>query len=329
MSEKFKDMRVILSILLAMTVAGSALGFYFVNSNHKKQVAQKDNEIVALQSELGRIGEMTTVYNIRADVHSGKKVEETDLQPVELPASIATNMISDPTQIVGSTYKIDISANTIVTSDMLSTVELTNDMRYLDVVTHFNPLGIEPDSYVDIRISMPMGEDYIAMSHKKVEQINTGILKLIVTEEDIMTYNSMLIDALIYPGTQIYAVEYVEGGVQESAETFYPMSKRAIAIAQKNPNLMTAIREDILARRDILETSGKDVIVRDDDLQRTLDTGREQVLSAMSDATREIDKQREERAKVEADLEEQRQQEETARKQQEANALANAQAGSN
>ena len=315
MSDKLKDVRLWLGVLLGITILGSGLGFTVMNKNHKGVVEQKDNEIVALQSELDRIGQLTTVYRLRADVNSGKKIEETDLEGVEVPVSVATNMITNLDDVIGNTYKLDISASSILSNDMVSDLVITDDMRYLDVVTHYNPIGIEPDSYVDIRISMPMGEDYIAMSHKKVEQINSGIMKLIVTEEDIMTYNSMLVDALLYQGTQIYAVEYVEGGIQESAETFYPMSKQAIAIAQKNPNLMTAIKEDILARRDVLETGSQDTLVEDKDLTKTLEKGREQVLKSINNSQKEVDKQREEFEK---------QQEKLAQEQAKAEAKAKA-----
>lgn len=292
MSDKLKDMRVILGVILGVTILGSGLGFYITSKNHEKAITEKDNQIVALQSELDRIGQLTTVYKVRADVNSGKKIEETDLEGVEIPASISNNMITNPSDVVGDVYKVNVTGSTILSSDMVSDVVIEDDMRYLDVVTHYNPIGIEPDSYVDIRISMPMGEDYIAMSHKKVEQINSGIMKLVVTEEDIMTYNSMLVDALLYPGTQIYAVEYVEGGVQPEAETFYPMSKQSIAIAQKNPNLMSAIKEDILTRRDILETSGQDILIADKDLSKTLEKGRDQVLKSINASQKEVDKQR-------------------------------------
>lgn len=292
MSDKLKDMRVILGVILGVTILGSGLGFYITSKNHEKAITEKDNQIVALQSELDRIGQLTTVYKVRADVNSGKKIEETDLEGVEIPASISNNMITNPNDVVGNVYKVNVTGSTILSRDMVSDVVIEDDMRYLDVVTHYNPIGIEPDSYVDIRISMPMGEDYIAMSHKKVEQINSGIMKLVVTEEDIMTYNSMLVDALLYPGTQIYSVEYVEGGVQPEAETFYPMSKQSIAIAQKNPNLMSAIKEDILTRRDILETSGQDILIADKDLSKTLEKGRDQVLKSINASQKEVDKQR-------------------------------------
>lgn len=305
MSEKLKDMRVILSVLLALTIGGSGLGFALMLNKNKQVVLQKDNEIVALQGEIDRIGQLTTVYSVRADVNSGKKIEESDLVGVELPVSIATNMISDPTEVVGSTYRVSLTGGTILCRDMVSTMEITDDMRYFDIATHYNPIGILPDSYVDVRISMPMGEDYIAMSHKKVEQVNSGVLKLIVTEEDIMAYNSMLIDSLIYPGTQIYAVEYVEGGVQAEAKTFYPMSKQAIAIAQKNPNLLSAIKEDIIARRSILETSGESVQIVGDDLKRTLEKGRESIVATYNESQREVEKQRAEKAIEDAKLAEQ------------------------
>lgn len=136
------------------------------------------------------------------------------------------------------------------------------------------------------------------MAHKKVQSISGGVLKLVVTERDIHTYNSMLIDSLIYPGTTLYAIEYLEGGIQSGADTYYPLSSNVLAIAQKDPNLLDAIKSDIIHRREALETGLESV--DDEEITRTLERGREKHQESITEAEREFQRRMEQLAEQQA-----------------------------
>lgn len=305
-----KDLRVVLAIILVIVLIAFVLTVVFLNKGKTTAIAAKDEEIAGLQSQLSAIGDMSTVYVLANDVTVGKEVTESDFTTVDIPAQAAGNVLTSLDGIVSEDrsivkyFKIDMPAGTIVTKeDMLDRV-LQNDERLFDVVTDSNPVGLEVGSYVDVRIQLPTGADYIAIPHKRVEQLNSGTLKLILNEEEIHAYNSMLIDWILY-GANIYAVQYVEGGLQATAETYYPISQTVVSIAAKDPNLLTAIKQDMLVRRAALDGDldalGMTLTDKDiENLNKTIEKGRENIRSAISEAQKQVDKEKAEYEKQKA-----------------------------
>ena len=306
-----KDLRVILAIVLVITLIGAGLGFYFVTKSHKAAIAEKDGQIQNLNAQISNVEITVPVAILATDVVKGKMVEEADITYVEIPESAAALCVRDFSEIhptvQGETiyYKSDLSAGTFLTADCFYSEVLTSDLRYYDIVTHQNPIGLEADSYVDVRIQLPMGDDYVGLAHKRVIQLNSGVLKLILNEEEIHIYNSMLVDSIIYPGTQIYAVEYVEGGIQDAAISYYPISSTIYSVAEGDPNLLSAIQQDIQLRRQSMEgklqAGGIGLSEKDmENINGVISKGRENVLKVMSASQKQVDKEKEEYAKQKA-----------------------------
>lgn len=305
-----KDLRVILGIILAITLIAFALTVILLNKNKTAELAAKDMEIAGLQSQLSSIGSMTTVYALATDVTTGKEVTENDFVTVDIPASAASNVVTSLSDIFPEGnlnkmyYKLDLAAGTIISKEDIYERVLTDDLRLFDVVVDSNPVGVEAGMYVDIRIQLPTGADYIAIPHKRIEQLNTGVLKLILNEEEIHIYNSMLIDWMLY-GAKLYAVQYVEGGLQNGAESYYPYSQTVANIASKDPNLLTAIKQDMLARRAVLDNdlanagfalSEKDL----ENLSKTIEKGRQSVQEAIIESQKQVEKEKAEYEKAQA-----------------------------
>lgn len=294
---RLKDVKVILTIILVLSWIGAGVGGYLYHTAKEKQLALKDEEIQTMQATLDQIGELVTAYAVSSDVVTGKKIDDSDLTPIDVPISMSTNLVQDPNELLGKYFKTGLTMGTAISSDVVYTDEITDDQRLLDVVVHNIPVGLKEGAFVDVRITLPKGEDFIAMAHKKVHSISGGVLKLVVTEKDIHTYNSMLIDSLIYPGTQLYAIEYLEGGIQSGADTYYPLSSNVLAIAQKDPNLLDAIKSDIIHRREAVETGLESV--DDEELTRTLERGREKHQESITEAEREFERRMELQAEQE------------------------------
>ena len=296
-----KSAKGILTVVLVLTWLILLLGGYLMYSSNQKAIAKKDEEIAGMKYQLEQIGELIPIYQVATDVAMGKKIEEADLQMVNVPLASAGTAITDSTLLLGKYFKTDLVTGTNLTPDLIYDDELTNDMRYLDVVLHSLPVGIEPGAFVDVRILLPSGQDFIAMSKKKIASIDAGVLKLIVDESEINVYNSLLLDSYLYTGTQLYAVEYVEGGIQQSADTFYPMSSSILAVAQKNPNLIDAIKSDILIQRETLEGVLSSTKIDEEEINRTLELERERFREQLTDAEREFQIRMEREAELAAE----------------------------
>ena len=308
-----KDLRVILALVLVITLIGAGLGFYFITKGHKTAIEEKEATIQNLNAQISNIEVTIPVAVLATDVVKGKIVEEADITYVEIPESAANLCLRDFSELTpqspGETiyYKSDLSAGTFLTKDCFYNEVLTSDLRYYDIVTHQNPIGLEADSYVDIRIQLPMGDDYVGLSHKRIIQLNSGVLKLILNEEEIHIYNSMLVDSMLYPGTQIYAVEYVEGGIQDAAIAFYPVSSTIYSVAESDPNLLSAIQQDIQLRRQAMEgkLSNANIGLSEQDrenLNSVISQGRENILRVLSASQQQVDREKEEWAREQARL---------------------------
>ncbi len=255
MAKKLKIVTIVLAVLMLLSWVIGGFLFWTYKGNMEETIVSKDNEITMLNDSIIAIGELVPVYSVVTNVSGGQGIQETDLELIEVPVGATATAVTDLEYLLGMYYKTDISAGAILTSDIIYEEVIEDDMRYLDVYTHVNPVGLQEGSFVDVRLKMPYGEDYVVLSHKKVLDINNGILKLIVDERDIYMYNSMLIDSVLYTGCQIYSIEYVEGGIQAAAEEFYPVSDVVLSMAQKNPNMLNVIEEEIMAQRALLEAT--------------------------------------------------------------------------
>lgn len=289
MLAKLKDTKIILALLLVVSWIVAGLTCYFIYSSKDKQITELKEEVATLQKTMTDMGDLVPAYVLQDSVEMGEKVEDKDFTEVQVPSTLATGMIQDITEFEGKNYRMDLKGGTALTQDDLYTDKITDDMRLLDVVLNTIPVGLKPNTYVDIRMTMPDGKDYIAISHKQVKDINSGVLKVAVNEHDIHTYNSMLIDSLMYVGSQMYAVEYVEGGIQKASDTYYPLSKKIATLANKDPNLLTAIKADILKKRKDLEgnltsvTDGENITQIE--IDTILESGREKFRDAYNEAS--------------------------------------------
>lgn len=272
-----RDLRVILGILLIIVLIVATFVVLMLKKQNTKIVEEKDTEISELQSQLSNIGDMTTVYTLASDVVAGKTVEDNDLVTVEIPTSSAANVIGDidsfRQELIGDAvnkslvYKLDLTTGTILTKEMLADYTLTDDLRYYDIVLNQYFIGMQQGSYFDIRYAASSGEDSIVVSHVRAEQVNTGIPKVVMSEKDILTYRSALIESVLDNGF-LYAVEYVESGLQKPADSFYIAKPYLLSLIND-----TSLEADIKAS--LMQNAGHGIYDEDEDKQKEI---RERIL---------------------------------------------------
>lgn len=297
-----KSVKGILTIVLALSWLGFCGAGYIYWDKTKKEIDNKDTQVAQLQMDLDNIGQLVSAYSLAADVKMGKQIQETDFSEVLVPIGATTGMLLTLDDVVGKYYKVDITAGTLISPDMVYDDPITDDLRLVDVILNNIPVGLKAGNYVDVRISLPLGEDFIALAHKKVHSVNAGVLKLVLSSKDIHTYNSMLIDSLVYSGTSLYAVEYLQGGAQRPADSFYPVATNILSVAQSDPNLLEAIKADMLQRRATYDKSMEGIVTYkdQDDLERILVRGRDKYTSLLDSAERAFTQEENKRLTEEA-----------------------------
>ena len=237
-------------VLLFVILGG--LSMVSINK-YKDAIAERDNQISSLETSLNNIGPVVTGYVVTKDVRAGELIEEEFITAVDIPEKIATNTATSLDDIIGKYYRISLSEGTVLTKEDIVEDVIDNTERKYDLIIDEWPLGLEVGDYVDIRISFPFGEDFIAMSNKKIIDINSGIPKIYVTEADISAYNSMLFDKALFGGTKIYAIEYKDAGSQANAEVFYPLRDNITELSKLNPNILEVVKQKMVLEREKLD----------------------------------------------------------------------------
>lgn len=242
-----KKIKLIAGAVLTLALVGGAVGAYtYVTAQFEEYevaLATRDGKLTTLQNKIDEIGPLTTCYELNYEVKGGTVIAETDLTPVEIPEKCATGYIQNINDVLGKYYKTGLGQGTVLGESMVMDYVLEGDLRYLDVTVDEIPIGLEVGDYVDVRFRYTFGQNMIAMSHKQVVEINKNVLKLVVDERDIHSYESMQKDKAQYVGCKVSAIEYVEGGIQDAGFIYYPLRLDVISTLVQDPNIRD--QEDI------------------------------------------------------------------------------------
>lgn len=274
-----KAIKITVGVVLGLAIVGGVAGTYFYVSNkfeyYETALATRDGKLTALQAKIDEIGALTTVYELNYDVKGGTIISETDLTPVEVPEKATTGYVHDINDVLGKYYKAGLGQGTILGEAMVSDYELTRDLRYLDVMIDDLPIGLEVGDYVDLRFRFTFGQNFVVMSHKQVVEINKNVLKLVVDEKDIHSYESVLKDRAQYVGCRTSAVQYIEGGIQDAGLNYYPMRVDVMSTLVQDPNIKE--KEDLSQFSLVDRTLLEEQLISQADLQSGDGTLEEQI----------------------------------------------------
>lgn len=282
--------------LLALVVALGVTGVLVIRKMYERKLEEKDAMIADMELILSCYEDTAYVYRLATDVDSESECLISDLESVAVPISTITDqMVIEPDAVVGKYYLLSFSAGTILTTDMFEEYIIEDDMRYMDVVFDEIPIGLAVGDYIDVRISFPLGQDYIALSGKRVAQINSSTVKLIVDSKDFYYYESMKTDLATYRSTKIYGAQYVKPGIQDKAKTYYPVNLDVLYTMLLDPNVDTGDYSGILKSRAQLE----DQLLKSDrvDVSNSVTSGKNEISNRFKQASAEYAKLQEKKEK--------------------------------
>lgn len=142
--------------------------------------------------------------------------------------------------------KIDVPAGTIITKDMLE----ADDDRLEDSqrIQEFNminlPSQLKNGEYIDVRVTYPNGQDFIVLSKKKVIGTNATSIWLKLNELELSILNNAIVESYMSVGAKLYAIEYIEPGLQKEATPTYVASQEAMNLINKNPNILQKLKDE-------------------------------------------------------------------------------------
>ena len=148
-------------------------------------------------------------FELTTEVNLGNKDEIYRITGINYNAGEVVNNLE---LLMGRKLSMNVSKNTILTDDMLVAPDgmPTDDLRLEEFSMITIPSDTEVGDYIDVRILFPTGVDYSVLIGKKVEKYTDGTIFLNLTESEILTMGSAIIEPYIYDGTSIYATKYVD-----------------------------------------------------------------------------------------------------------------------
>ncbi len=152
--------------------------------------------------------------------------------------------------------KVNMNKNSIITIDMISksSEKTTDDLRKVEYNMLVLPTQLATGEYVDIRLSLPSGQDYIVVSKKQVEipQISgvdmDDTIWLKLTEDEIITMNNAIVEAYRIQGSTLKVVTYTEAGIQNAATPTYVPTGEVMQLINDDPNIVQKAKNELISR---------------------------------------------------------------------------------
>ena len=206
--------------------------------------AEYEARIQVLQNR--EAAQKTRMVVVVRDLPAGTVLKTEDLRVLDLAADLVSeNRITDPKQAVGKVTKIELRANTPLVSSMLfEEGPVPRDLRLQEFNVIQLPTNLQKGQYVDVRINFPTGQDYIVLSKKKVQELSGNIVWYTMDEREILMASSAIIDAYLQ-GAKLYALAYVDPGMQEAAIPNYPPNPKVLDLMETDPNILETAKTEL------------------------------------------------------------------------------------
>lgn len=237
----------LMGILGTLLVTGVIIVFLFMQLNGLQQEKKKAEAA------------MKKVYVVKQDIKSGEvisydKLESKAVSNSLIPANVLSVELTDKT-----IAKIDLNAGTIVANNMVQESDevTTNDLRKQEYNMIILPRQIQSGDYIDIRLRLSNGVDYVVISKKRVEIPTVDGLDarndivINMNETETMVMSNAIIEAYIDKGSLLYATTYVEPGMQGSVIPTYVPSGTVQAAINANSNIEQEAKNALFARYNI------------------------------------------------------------------------------
>lgn len=193
-------------------------------------------------------GESKTVYILGVNAKSGETIPlanilTKNMSVEDIPADAITTATPITTDVIA---KIDLTAGTTLTVGMLNPADttVTNDLRQQEYNMVALPTYLEPGQFIDIRLQLPNGGDYIVVSKKKVLDCNASTIWLNMYEEEIELMSNAIIEYYIMAGSKLYATKYTDPGIQAAAVGTYVPNGTVAELISSNPNITSYLNSD-------------------------------------------------------------------------------------
>lgn len=153
--------------------------------------------------------------------------------------------------------RVNMKANTVITQQLViqSDELVTDDTRQEQFNMITLPVDLMTDDYVDIRLRVPSGQDYIVVSKAQVDIPKNSdgtyvadTMRVNLREDEILAMSSAIVEAYGLKSAELYVTKYVDPAMQEASLPTYTPNAAVTAQIQSNPNIVEIAKEELASR---------------------------------------------------------------------------------
>lgn len=261
---------------------------FFLFLFHTTRRMQKTERELRSYQELEQTYHSASLWVLNTPLNAGDIIQEEHCTNVIVKTQDAAqlSLLESCSSLKGLSAKTSLQKGTLLTKDMFYDANAHEENYQLFEITDLTlPFWVSKNDFIDIRIRFPNGEDYIVISHQKVQQLLSDEnavfgMQLELSEEAILRLSSARYDREQYNGCEIYITKYV-WDFQESTTKDYPVNPDVFTLMEWNPNITTLYAvEKEQEKRNLLESHLKEFF-----LKGTSDGGNSSASSSSSDET--------------------------------------------
>lgn len=152
--------------------------------------------------------------------------------------------------------KVDAKMNTVLTQSLVarSNEIATDDVREQEYNSIVLPIDLVTGEFIDIRLQLPNGQDFIVVSKKRVTipdfngEASIDTIKIKLAEEETLSLSSAIVEAYKIEGAKLYATKYAEAGLQQASSPTYVVNNEVANLMDSDPNIVEKAKNALSAR---------------------------------------------------------------------------------
>lgn len=152
--------------------------------------------------------------------------------------------------------KVEMKKNTVITSSLIARADDidTDDVRQQEYNMLVLPVDLMTGDYIDVRLLLPSGQDYIVVSKKMVTvpDVNgeylADTIQVKMAEEEILSMSNAIVEAYKMEGSKLYVTKYTEAGTQNASSPTYVVNDEVAKLIETNPNIVSEAMTALSAR---------------------------------------------------------------------------------
>lgn len=229
----------LLGIVLGLLIGAVVIVLLFMQLMNLQKQIQENKEA------------MRKVYVLGADVKSGEKIDTSKLIEKEiLKDAIPADYIGKSEITPDTIAKLNLTKGTVLSSNLVveSSEKITDDLRIQEYNMLDLPQQLDVGAYIDIRLRLANGQDYIVVSKKCVQNITEDTIWINMYEEETVAMSNAIVEAYKMTGAKLYATTYVEPGNQENATPTYVPSNEVINLINSDKNIRDEAKRGLAER---------------------------------------------------------------------------------